>query len=43
MKVEQVINKDGTVYWLATGCRYGRRVIAEGGTRAEAWHNWCKN
>ena len=40
MKVERVINKDGTVYWLASGIRINTWVLAEGKTRREAMYNW---
>jgi hypothetical protein len=39
MKVEKVLNKDGTHYYLATGTCNDYKFIAEGNTRGEAFRS----
>lgn len=39
MKIEKVINKDGTHCYLATGACNGYKFIAEGSTRGEAFRS----
>lgn len=43
MKAERVtceMNRDHTVYWLASGTVQGRMVVAEGNNRGDAVRAW---
>ena len=39
MKIEQTLNKDGTVSYLATGTCNNYKFIAEGNTKSEAFQS----